>query len=101
MRIGDYFQTLQFQAPSGSPVAWTTIFTCKGSYRGLTGAESVAALSGNSTITGTVRIPWRLVPIKTTWRVLCDGKVLNIASPAIDTRYPEGRFWIMKVREVA
>lgn len=101
MRIGDPSKRwLTFQAPYGSPVVWQTIFTCKGSNKGLSGQENVAAMSLGGTITGTVRIPWRPVLIKTTWRILCENNILSIASPAIDTTYPgEGRFWVMKVKQ--
>lgn len=102
LRIGDNLQNLTFQAPSGSPTVWTTIFTCKGTYKGLTGQEQIVALANNSTITGTVRIPWLLVPIKTTWRIVCNGtRILNIAGPAIEGNYPEGKKLVMKVREAA
>lgn len=100
MRLGDLNKTLIFQAPSGSPTVWTTIFTCKGAFWGLTGAERVAALSSGSTITGKVRILYRPVRIKTTWRILCDGSILNIVSPAINVG-GENRWLDMAVKEVA
>jgi SPP1 family predicted phage head-tail adaptor len=98
--LGDLSKTLIFQAPSGSPTVWTTIFTCKGAYWNLNGSEQIAALSSGSTITGKVRIRYRPVNIKTTWRVLCDGKTLGIASPAINLG-GENRWLELKVKEVA
>lgn len=99
MRLGDFVRTLIFQAPSGSPVAWTTIFTCKGSFVPLSSQERIAAMSLGGTMTGTIRIAYRPVNIKTTWRVLCEGKTLNIASLPIDLG-GEHRFLELKIKEV-
>lgn len=102
MRIGDRVDNLTFQAPSGSPVTWTTIFTCKGRHRGLTGQERIAALASGSTISGTVEIAYRPVKIRPTWRILKEtSTILSIVGPPVDTRRPEGRVWVMKVSEVA
>lgn len=102
MRCGDRTDNLIFQAPSGSPVVWTTIFSCKGKYKGLTGQEKIAALAAGSTITGTVEIGYRPVKIRTTWRVVCNSTtILNISGMPVDTKRPEGRVWLMRVTEVA
>jgi SPP1 family predicted phage head-tail adaptor len=100
MRLGDMTKNLTFQAPSGSPVVWTTIFTCKGAYWGLSGQEKIAAMSSGSTITGKVRIKYRPVKIKTTWRILCDGSTLGIVSPAINLG-GNNQFYEIQVKEVA
>lgn len=100
MRIGDRQSFLTFQAPSGSPIAWTTIFTEKGYLKNLSAQESIAALAVGSTIVGTILIPWRPVDIKTTWRILLNGSVLNIAS-VIDVLMPQGRFFSIKVKRAA
>jgi head-tail adaptor len=101
VRIGDLSKRwLTFQAPHGSPTQWQTMFKCKESNKGLSGVENMQAMALGGTITGTVRIPWRPVLIKTTWRILCENNTLSIVSPAIDTTYPgEGRFWVMKVKQ--
>lgn len=101
-RIGDLTDNLSFQAPSGTPVSWTTIFSCKGQHKGLTSKEGIAAMAGSSIITGTVKIRWRPVRIRSNWRIVVNGyTTLNVIGPAIDTRLPEGRFLVMKVAEVA
>lgn len=100
MRLGDLKLNCTFQAPSGSPIIWTTIFTCKGAYWPLNGAESIAALANNSTITGKVRIAYRPVRIGTNWRILVNGKILNIASPAINVG-GESKYLEFKVKEIA
>lgn len=101
-RIGDLTDNLSFQAPSGSPVSWTTIFSCKGQHKGLTSKEGIAAMAANSIITGTVKIRWRPVRIKSNWRIIANGTTtLNVLGTAVDVRLPEGRFWVMKVAEVA
>ena len=99
-RIGDLNKNLIFQAKYGSPEVWQTVFTCKGQKRSLTGTENIQALASGGTITGTVWIRWRPVSIKTTWRIVCEGKNINIVS-VLDTSMPEGRFWKIQVREVA
>jgi len=101
MRIGDFNRTCTFQAPSGSPVVWTTIFTCKGAWWGLNGAERIAAMAGNSTITGKVRIRYRPVAIKTTWRILVNNStILSIISPPINLG-GRNEWMEIQVREVA
>lgn len=102
IRIGDMTDNFVFQAPSGSPVTWTTIFSCKGLYKGLASKESIAAMASNSTVTGTVRIWWKPVKIRSNWRIVANGTtILSISGPAIDTKYPgEGRYWVLKVVEV-
>jgi SPP1 family predicted phage head-tail adaptor len=81
-------------------VVWTTVFTCKGAWWGLNGQERISALANNSTITGKVRISYRPVKISTKWRILCNGSVLNIASPAINVG-GENKWLDMAVKEVA
>jgi head-tail adaptor len=88
-----------FQAPSGSPVTWTTVFSCKGAYWGLNSAESVAALAAGGIITGKVRIRFRPIQIKGTWRILIGSTVLNIVGPAINVG-GRGEYLEMKVKEV-
>ena len=84
MRVGDLNRTLLFQAPSGSPVTWTTIFTCKGAVWPLTSVERVQALALGGTITGKVRIRFRPVKIKTTWRILTGDSILSIVGLPIN-----------------
>ena len=85
MRVGDLSKTLIFQAPSGSPVVWTTIFTCKGAVWSLNSAESMQALAMGGTITGKIRIRYRPVSIKPTWRVLVNNStILSIVGPPIN-----------------
>jgi len=84
MRIGELNRSLIFQVPSGSPVVWTTIFTCKGAWWPLTSAERIQALALGGTITGKVRIRYRPVKIKTTWRILTGDSILSIVSPPIN-----------------
>lgn len=101
-RIADRSDNLTFQAPSGSPVVWTTIFSCKGRHKGLTGQEKIAALAANSTITGTVEIAYRPVKIRPTWRILKESvTILSIIGAPVDTKRPEGRVWVMRVTEVS
>ncbi len=85
MRCGDLNRNLIFQAPSGSPVTWTTIFTCKGAVWSLNSAESIQALALGGTITGKVRIRYRPVAIKPTWRVVVNNStILSIVGPPIN-----------------
>lgn len=98
--IGAMRDRLIFQAPSGSPVAWTTIFTARGQKRDLTGVEKIAALQAGGIITGSIWIRWRPVRILTTWRCVWEGRNMNIVS-VLDIRLPEGRFYKLQVKEVA
>ena len=84
MRVGDLNRNLIFQAPSGSPVTWTTIFTCKGAVWPLNSAESLQALALGGTITGKIRIRYRPVSIKPTWRVMCGSTIYSIVGPPIN-----------------
>ncbi len=84
MRTGDLNRTLTFQAPSGSPVVWTTIFTCKGAVWPLNSNESMQALAMGGTITGKIRIRYRPVSIKPMWRVLCGSTIYSIVGPPIN-----------------
>ena len=84
MRCGDLNRNLIFQAPSGSPVTWTTIFTCKGAVWPLNSAESLQALALGGTITGKIRIRYRPVSIKPTWRVMCGSTIYSIVGPPIN-----------------
>lgn len=84
MRVGDLSKTLIFQAPSGSPVAWTTIFTCKGAIWPLTSTERIQALALGGTITGKIRIRYRPVSIKPTWRVLYGSTIYSIVGSPIN-----------------
>ena len=84
MRVGDLNRSLIFQAPSGSPVTWTTIFTCKGAVWSLSSAESLQSLALGGTITGKIRIRYRPVSIKPTWRVLYGSTIYSIVGPPIN-----------------
>jgi len=84
VRCGDLNRTLLFQAPSGSPVIWTTIFTCKGAVWPLNSSESLQSLAMGGTITGKIRIRYRPVSIKPTWRVLCGNTIYSIVGPPIN-----------------
>ena len=84
MRVGDLNRNLIFQAPSGSPVTWTTIFTCKGAIWPLNSTESMQALAMGGTITGKIRIRYRPVSIKPTWRVVCGSTIYSIVGPPIN-----------------
>ena len=84
MRTGDLNHTLLFQAPSGSPVTWTTIFTCKGAVWPLNSTESMQALAMGGTITGKIRIRYRPVSIKPTWRILNGSTIYSIVGPPIN-----------------
>jgi SPP1 family predicted phage head-tail adaptor len=81
---GSLNRNLTFQAPSGSPVAWTTIFTCKGAVWPLNSSESLQSLALGGTITGKIRIRYRPVSIKPTWRVLCGNTIYSIVGPPIN-----------------
>lgn len=98
MRIGDLNRVLIFQAPSGSPVTWTTIFTCKGAVWPLSSAESIQALALGGTITGKVRIRYRPVSIKSTWRILNGSMIYSIVGPPINLG-GSNMFYELKVKE--
>ena len=78
MRCGDLNRNLTFQSPSGSPVTWTTIFTCKGAVWPLSSAESIQSLALGGTITGKIRIRYRPVSIKPNWRILNGSTIYSI-----------------------
>jgi SPP1 family predicted phage head-tail adaptor len=84
MRVGDLSRNLIFQAPSGSPVVWTTIFTCKGAVWPLSSTESIQALALGGVITGKVRIRYRPVKIPATWRITCGSTIYSIVGPPIN-----------------
>jgi SPP1 family predicted phage head-tail adaptor len=98
MRIGDLNRVCVFQAPSGSPVTWTTIFTCKGAVWPLNSAESLQALALGGTITGKIRIRYRPVQIKATWRVLCGSTIYSIVGPPINLS-GKNEYFELKVKE--
>jgi SPP1 family predicted phage head-tail adaptor len=98
MRTGDLNRTLLFQAPSGSPVVWTTIFTCKGAVWPLNSAESLQALALGGTITGKIRIRYRPVSIKPTWRVMCGSTIYSIIGPPINVS-GRNEYLELKVKE--
>ena len=98
MRTGDLNCNLIFQAPSGSPVVWTTIFTCKGAWWPLTSTERIQALALGGTITGKVRIRYRPVKIKATWRILVGDSILAVAAPPINLG-GKNEFLEIQVRE--
>ena len=98
MRCGDLNRTLLFQAPSGSPVAWTTIFTAKGAVWPLNSTESIQALAMGGTITGKIRIRYRPVSIKPTWRVLCGSTIYSIVGPPINLS-GKNEYYELKIKE--
>ena len=98
MRTGDLNCNLIFQAPSGSPVVWTTRFTCKGAVWPLTSTERIQALALGGTITGKVRIRYRPVKIKATWRILVGDSILAVAAPPINLG-GKNEFLEIQVRE--
>jgi len=96
-------RNLTFQAPtkdSNGVVGWQTIFTAKGAYWPLSGAEKVAAMALSGTITGKIRIRYRPVKIKTTWRILCGDSILNIVGPPVNLS-GNNTFYEIQVKEVA
>ena len=99
MRVGDLNRTLLFQAPSGSPVVWTTIFTCKGVVWPLNSTESIQALALGGTITGKIRIRYRPVSIKPTWRVTCGSTIYSIIGPPINLS-GNNTYLELKIKEV-
>jgi SPP1 family predicted phage head-tail adaptor len=84
MRVGDLNRNLTFQSPSGNPVTWTTIFTCKGAIWHLNSNESLQALALGGTITGKIRIRYRPVQIKATWRIVAGSTIYSIVGPPIN-----------------
>lgn len=100
MRIGDLNKNLTFQAPSGSPVAWTTIFTCKGAVWPLSSQEAIQAMALGGTIDGKVRIRYRPVKIRTTWRILTGNSILNIVGPPINLS-GRNEYFELRTKEVA
>ena len=102
MRLGELRHTLQFQAPTkdaNGVVGWQTAFTCKGSFWGLSGEEGIVAQQMGGNITGKVRIMYRPIKIKTSWRIVVDGNIiLNIAGPPINLG-GEQKYLEIKVRQ--
>ena len=103
MRLGELRHTLIFQCPTkdaNGVVGWQTAFTCKGSFWGLSGQESIVAQQAGGNITGKVRIMYRPIRIKTSWRVLVDNNVvLNIAGPPLNLG-GENKYIELKVRQI-
>lgn len=102
MRLGELKHHLTFQAPTkdaNGVVGWQTAFTCKGSWWGLSGEESIVNMQSGGNITGKVRILYRPIKIKTSWRILIGSTVLNIAGPPINLG-GENRYLELKVRQV-
>ena len=100
MRTGDLNRTCVFQTPSGSPVVWTTIFTAKGAVWPLTSTERIQALALGGTITGKVRIRFRPVKIKATWRILVGDSILAVAAPPINLG-GKNEFYEIQIKETA
>ena len=98
MRLGDMTKFLTFQSPSGSPVTWTTIFTCKGAVWPLNSSESIQALAAGGIITGKIRIRYRPVSIKPTWRILSGSTIYSIVGPPINLS-GNNTFLELKVKE--
>ena len=99
MRIGDLSKSLTFQAPSGSPVVWTTIFTCKGAWWPLTSVERIQALALGGIIDGKVRIRYRPVKIRATWRILVNtATILSIVGSPINLG-GNNQFYEIQVKE--
>lgn len=103
MRLGDLDKECSFQAPSGSPVVWTTIFSCKGSFWGLSGQEKITAMATGSTVIGRVRIKYRPIDIPATWRIIIKGKnrtfIVGVSSPSM--LVDSDRYLEMQVKKVA
>ena len=102
MRLGELRHSLTFQCPTkdaNGVVGWQTAFTCKGSWWGLSGEEGIVAQQMGGNITGKVRIMYRPIKIKTSWRILIGDIVLNIAGPPINLG-GENRFIELKVKQV-
>jgi len=103
MRLGELKHFLTFQAPAkdaNGVVTYTTIFTCKGSWWGLSSAESFANQQESGNITGRVRIQYRPIAIKTNWRILIDNTIiLNIVGPPINIG-GDNKFYEIKVRQL-
>lgn len=101
MRVGDLNRTLLFQAPTkdaNGVVSWTTIFTAKGAVWPLNSAESLQALALGGTITGKIRIRYRPVAIKPTWRILCGSTIYSIVGPPINLS-GKNEYYELKVKE--
>ena len=86
----------------GFITTFTTIFTTKGAYWGLRGAELIASKQAGGLIDGTVRIRYRPVNIKTSWRIRLVSRniYLNIAGPPVNL-FGERKFFEIKVKEAA
>jgi SPP1 family predicted phage head-tail adaptor len=105
MRIGDLNRRLEFQAPTktsdgmgGFSIVWVTLFTTFGSLWPLSGAEALAAMQMGGTIIGKVRIRYRSVTIRTSYRIKYGNRCFDIAAPPINLG--GGNKWLeIKIKE--
>ena len=102
-------ERLEFQAPSkvsndmgGFITSFTTIFTTTGAYWPLNGAEAIANMAAGGLIDGKVRIRYRPINIKTSWRIRVVSRniYLNIAGPPVNL-FGERKWFEIKVKEAA
>ena len=109
MRIVALNERLEFQAPSKTPnemggfsTVFTTIFTTSGAYWPLNGAEAIASMAAGGLIDGKVRIRYRPVKIKTSWRIRVVSRniYLNIAGPPVNL-FGERKWYEIRVKEAA
>jgi len=86
----------------GFIATFTTIFTTKGAYWPLNSAEAIANMQAGGLIDGKVRIRYRPVNIKTSWRIRIVSRniYLNIAGAPVNVG-GERKFFEMKVKEAA
>lgn len=102
-------ERLEFQAPSKTPngmggfvTSFTTIFTASGAYWPLNGAEAIANMAAGGLLDGKVRIRYRPINIKTSWRIRLVSRniYLNIAGPPVNL-FGERKWFEIKVKEAA
>jgi SPP1 family predicted phage head-tail adaptor len=92
MLTGSLNRNMLFQTPLNTPdgmggnsVVWKSIFSCKGAYWPLAGAEAMSAMQMGGIIDGKVRIRFRSVNIPVKWRIIVDSSIiLNIVAPPIN-----------------
>jgi len=109
MQIGSLNERLEFQAPSkvsndmgGFITSFSTVFTTTGAYWPLNGAEAIANMAAGGLLDGKVRIRYRPIQIKTSWRIRLISRniYLNIAGPPVNL-FGERKFFEIKVKESA
>jgi SPP1 family predicted phage head-tail adaptor len=107
MRTGELDKLIEIQAPSKVPdgmggftQSFKTVFTVWGSIWPLNGQEAIAAMQAGGTITHRIRIRFKPVNIRTSWRIKYGDKYFNIASPPVNLG-GENRWMEFKVKEAA